>query len=166
MPRHSREIWKDVTGYEGRYQVSNMGRIRSLSCILKPQRLKPYGYCIVNLYQKGKMKSRLVHRLVLTAFVGPCPKGMEACHFPDRNPANNRLENLRWDTPKNNCLDQKIHGTKKPTYGNAKMTVDQVREARSLYATGRYTYKQLASRFGVAAVTMDCALNKRSWKHI
>lgn len=52
---------------------------------------------------------KLVHRLVLEAFVGPCPSGCEGCHY-DGNPANNIVSNLRWDTTKNNCLDKRRHG--------------------------------------------------------
>jgi hypothetical protein len=57
-------------------------------------------------------KTFKVHRLVLMTFLGPCPEGMEACHFPDRDVSNNRLENLRWDTKKANAFDQYLHGTR------------------------------------------------------
>jgi hypothetical protein len=68
------------------------------------------GYLYVNLKRVGSQSQRAVHRLVLEAFVGPCPPGMEGCHN-DGDQLNNRLDNLRWDTPSNNKLDSVRHGT-------------------------------------------------------
>lgn len=59
----------------------------------------------------GSQRRAGLSALILETFVGPCPPGMEACHFPDRNPANNAANNLRWDTHKNNLADRIIHGT-------------------------------------------------------
>ena len=67
--------------------------------MLKLFRSASFGHMSVALSNKNGQRFFRVHRLVLSAFVGPCPVGMEACHFPDRNPSNNHLENLRWDTP-------------------------------------------------------------------
>lgn len=64
------------------------------------------GYVIVGLDCSGRNLARAVHRLVLEAHVGPCPPGMEACHYPDPDPANNRLANLRWDTHLENARDK------------------------------------------------------------
>ncbi len=64
------------------------------------------GYCFVNLDLDGKTYSRSVHQLVLETFVGPRPEGMEACHYPDDDKSNNRLENLRWDTHGENAKDK------------------------------------------------------------
>lgn len=115
------ERWLAVVGLEGQYSISDEGRVRSEArhvvgrhgtrrCperILKAQAVKS-GHLIADL---GKQRrAARVHRLVLEAFVGPCPEGMEACHN-DGNPANNRLENLRWDTRRNNILDAIRHGT-------------------------------------------------------
>lgn len=63
------------------------------------------GYVLVNLTKDGRNYARFVHRLVLEAFVGLRPYGMEACHYPDANKANNRLSNLRWDTHQENIRD-------------------------------------------------------------
>lgn len=125
------EVWKDIGGYEGLYQVSNLGRVRSVrrmaNCpvmksgtrlvrerILKPWRFLRKGKVLalgVDLSKNNKVKKFHIHKLVLTSFVGPCPDGMEACHFPDRDVTNNRLDNLRWDTHSNNEADKLIHGT-------------------------------------------------------
>ena len=63
------------------------------------------GYCLVNLDVDGRNRSRLVHQLVLEAFVGPKPPGLEGCHYPDHDKANNRVSNLRWDTHDENIRD-------------------------------------------------------------
>lgn len=68
-------------------------------------------YPTVCLSVQGKSKTHVIHRLVLTAFVGPKPDGMLCRHFPDRNPLNNRLDNLSWGTPKQNAADRAVHGT-------------------------------------------------------
>ncbi len=71
--------------------------------------LKPYmknGYLTVDLYKNKKMYHKKIHRLMLETFVGPCPRGMESCHNNGIK-TDNRPENLRWDTHKNNCMDRK-----------------------------------------------------------
>ena len=114
------ERWLPVVGYEGAYQVSDLGRVRSLDRmivdsvghryfragrILRQVTLKGTGHCRVTL--PGGIQG-YVHRLVLEAFVGPAPDGMEACHN-DGDPTNNRLDNLRWDTRSANNTDAVRH---------------------------------------------------------
>lgn len=109
------EEWRAVVGYEGCYEVSSLGRVRSVrekGGILKSHAGNKYGHRYVGLW-KGTKKDLLVHRLVLEAFVGPCPPGMECRHFPDRDPANNRLDNLRWGTHRENEGDKEVHGTRR-----------------------------------------------------
>jgi hypothetical protein len=121
------ETWKPVVGFEGHYEVSDQGNVRSLDQVVAHWRggtrlrrgkyLKPGAtggsgaYLFVVLMNDGKTRSnRCVHRLVLEAFVGPRPEGMQACHN-DGDPHNNALSNLRWDTPTANNADKKAHGT-------------------------------------------------------
>jgi hypothetical protein len=119
------EKWRDIAGYEGRYQVSNEGRVRSLDRTVwgidgKSQRwpgkmltpvLHSDGYRRVKLHGSGaRRKVKSVHSLVAEAFIGPCPAGMEVCHN-DGNPANNCVENLRYDTHYNNLQDCVSKGT-------------------------------------------------------
>jgi len=105
------EIWKAVPGYEGKYEVSNLGRVNSFvkykaGLILKPGRM-PSGHLSVAL---GRGHSRCVHELVLLAFIGaPLPK--HECRHLNGNPADNRLENLKWGTRSENILDAVAHGT-------------------------------------------------------
>jgi hypothetical protein len=122
------EIWKDCVGYEGLYQVSNLGRVRGLDRYVKRERynkisevsrkggiMKPSicnGGMMLHFWKDGiSSKPVKVHNLVLEAFVGERPKGYQACHFPDRSHENNRLDNLRWDTSANNQRDKLYHGT-------------------------------------------------------
>lgn len=114
------EQWKAVPGYEGLYEVSDQGNIRSLDRLSADGRRlkgKPVaqasdagGYRLTWLHKNSKRQMFIVHRLVLSAFVGPCPEGMEGCH-DNGDPADNRLENLRWDTKSANCLQKVDHGT-------------------------------------------------------
>lgn len=120
--------WRPVVGYEGVYEVSDQGQVRSLdrnieqasrngtvyTRFISGQVMNPtvgtHGYPHVTLRRSGTAKLSVVHRLILEAFVGPCPDGMEACHNNGAR-TDNRLENLRWDTPSNNNLDRTRHGT-------------------------------------------------------
>ena len=114
------ERWKDVPGWEGRYQVSDKGRVRSLSRrvvtlgrgwkqstrVYPGRMLKAGGSTFsVDLVDSGKSRrGARVCCLVLEAFIGPCPDGLECCHYDD-DPFNNCLENLRWDTHAANMAD-------------------------------------------------------------
>jgi hypothetical protein len=86
------------------------GNDRGASRIGPPRIMKSYGdargYLQVSLDIDGKVVTRKVHDLVLSAFIGPRPDGHDACHYPDSNPANNRLTNLRWDTHAENVRDR------------------------------------------------------------
>ena len=116
------ERWLPVVGYEGLYEVSDQGRVRSLSRrvhnytkagrILKPGRkLNKNGRLVALQVMLGRGNTRRVHNLVLEAFVSVCPAGLEGCHN-DGDPSHNILSNLRWDTHAANMADQVLHGTK------------------------------------------------------
>lgn len=108
------EVWKDIEGYEGLYQVSNMGRVRSLDREVKHiygKQLKKgkilvlcnnrKGYKHVNLCKCGKINTHEVHRLVAKAFI-PNPEKLRCINHRDENPENNRVDNLEWCTNKYN----------------------------------------------------------------
>lgn len=120
------ERWLPIPEWEGFYEVSDCGRVRSVDRIvgsgpsayggqrLQPGRLlklKPLrsGHLTVDLWRHGKGHDRLVHRMVLEAFVGACPAGMEACHR-DGEPSNNCVGNLYWGTRSENMHDLVRHG--------------------------------------------------------
>lgn len=101
------EIWKDVKGYEGLYQVSNLGRIKSFNYmntgkekILK-NRLDKGGYYSIVLYKNGKYINKKVHRLVAEAFI-PNLDNLPQVNHKDENKLNNRVDNLEWCTAKYN----------------------------------------------------------------
>lgn len=105
------EIWRDIKGYEGKYQVSNLGRVKSLERTdnnnhkVKEKELKIISdkdqYSIINLYQNGKNKTCRIHRLVASAFI-PNPNNYPVINHKDENRTNNRIDNLEWCTSKHN----------------------------------------------------------------
>lgn len=122
-----KESWRDIDGYAGYYQVSNLGRVRSLNRIvphavngmrrvpgkvLRPVRSNRDGYHVVHLRKDGVSWSVRVHRLVLTAWVGPCPDGCECLHGPNGRD-DNSVSNLRWGSHAENMSDKCRDGTDK-----------------------------------------------------
>lgn len=121
---NSPESWGWVPGYEGIYQASPAGEIRSVDRVVEysnghSQRVRgrvlsqstdKSGHKRVRLYSSNKGQTRLVHSLVMETFIGPRPEEKEVCHN-DGKPDNNRLENLRYDTRSENRLDTVRHGT-------------------------------------------------------
>lgn len=110
------EVWKDIKGYEGLYQVSNLGRVKSLKTyvgyskkekILKPQ-IDYLGYVHVNLYKNGKLKSCKIHRLVAEAFI-PNPNCLQQVGHNDDNKENNCASNLYWTTSLENNTHNERH---------------------------------------------------------
>ena len=105
------ETWAFIPGYEGVYQVSDLGNIKSFARYKEGRLLKPgkasHGYYTVSF---GRNKSKTVHSLVALAFFGPCPKGMEVLHI-DGTRTNNAKTNLRYGTRTDNILDAIKHGS-------------------------------------------------------
>lgn len=106
------EVWKDVVGYEGLYQVSNLGRVKSVERYkdnngtkqlvkekIKATRKDKQGYLLLDLYKNNKSKTVRVHRLVAQAFI-PNPQNKETVNHIDGNKENNTVENLEWATQK------------------------------------------------------------------
>jgi hypothetical protein len=127
------------------------------------------GHLQVKLYRggSGNHVQKLVHRLVLEAFVGPCPPGMEGCHN-DGNPANNCLSNLRWDTPVGNWEDRKRHG--RGTHGArnpfpAKLTETAVVDIRESRRRG-VPLRVLADKHGVSVSNVCNVATYRAWRHV
>lgn len=115
------EEWRPVPGYEGRYEVSDQGHVRNLRFRTRwgehvrrsPRLVMPtdhVGYRRVGLRDGNCLRSFLVHRLVLAAFVSPCPSGHQGSHL-NGDAADNRLENLEWERAETNCGRRVDHGT-------------------------------------------------------
>lgn len=107
MQKIDNEVWKDIPGYEGLYEASDLGNVRSLNYnhtgktkVMQPS-LTRKGYLTLCLSKNGKQKQRLVHTLVITAFRGPIPPGMQVNHLNEIK-TDNRLSNLEVCTPKQN----------------------------------------------------------------
>lgn len=150
------EQWRPISGHE-RYLVSTHGKVMNgrTGRILKPGLIK--GYLKVTLTERAQ---RLVHRLVLEAFVGPCPDGMQCLHG-DGNHSNNNLDNLKWGTPAENAVDRHTHGTM-PT----KVDAEQVQRIRALYAAGGRTYQSLGDEVGLTRQAVHMIVTRQCWAHL
>ncbi len=178
MDKSQKEIWKSISGYEGQYDVSSKGRVRSywkrvggrtVLCSspqsIKSQRLSHHGYWLVTL---SKRKTKKVHRLVLETFIGCCPKGMECCHT-NGICTDNRQENLRWDTHKNNMV--KDGGAKKiigigEKHLRAKLTNSDVFNIKEMIATHKIQKQKIAAMYHVSPATVSLICSGKTWKHI
>lgn len=176
LPGGNVERWLPVPGWEGFYEVSSLGRIRSLprrtvtgirgGHLLKPT-INPRGYYFVVLKRPGEHSTRQVHRLVLEAFAGSCPPGMEGRHGPNGK-LDNRASELCWGTKSENYgLDRARDGTSNrgERCGSAKLTAEIVTECKRRYAAGE-SQATLAAEFGVAEPAVSRAINGITWSHI
>lgn len=167
-----------VKGFE-RYAVGNDGSVwsrckqggsrktKTLKVANEWKRLRVWtrkdGYKVIAFYSPIRKKA-YVHHLVLEAFVGACPDGMEGCHFPDRNPSNNRLDNLRWDTSKANGQDMVSHGTSTRGSRNPvhKLTEETVLLALKLLRHGT-SQDDVARTLGVSQATISMIFRGHRW---
>ena len=104
----------------------------------------------------------------MEAFVGPCPPGMEVRHFPDRDPTNNRLDNLQYGTRQENMEDRTIHGTdnRGERSGRAKLTEEKVRQIRQLCAEKKYLQTEIAKMFEVSVRTISNIHRRVNWEDL
>lgn len=170
------EIWKDIPGYEGRYQVSDLGRVRSVDRyvrlvtvqagetqrlargkILRPGRSGPFGHVTVAL---GKGNSQTVHSLVARAFLGPRPEGHDVAHL-DGEGGNNHVGNLAYVTRSENNRHMVYHG-------RLRLSVEQVRALRDRAAKGfRFGEKaSVARELGVSQSFLGDVLKGRAYSHV
>lgn len=164
------EIWKPVVGYEGLYEVSSIGRVKSIvrttPIIMKATPNITTGRFQVPLSKKGHVKKRAyVHRMVAEAFHGPCPDGMECCHN-DGDHTNNHFNNLRWDTRKANWRDRRAHGngTEGEKHATGKLKRGDVLAIRARHKPGLLGV--LAREFGVRRQTIWSIVHRKTWTHI
>lgn len=124
-----------------------------------------WGYLAINLSHDGKKRQFFLHRLMLMAFIGPCPEGYVSCHN-NGDKQDNRLANLRWDTQANNLKDKVRHGThpEGEKHAMAKITRDKVVEIRDLYKTGRYSYTDLQRKFGLHRRSIKRIVEHKQWR--
>jgi hypothetical protein len=170
------ERWLPIRGFEDRYEVSDFGRVRAVFVPrnggFKPgriisQHLNNYGYQLVGLrYPDGTRVRKLVHRLVLTAFVGPCPDGMEAMHL-DNCPANNMVGNLRWGTHLENIREKDRFGTapKGEKNGRSRLAPAEILDVRRRCAAGENAWL-IAKSYGTSRRHVYRIKNKATWGHL
>jgi hypothetical protein len=171
------EEWRAIDGYDGWYEVSSFGRVRSWHVVggpgrrltqprIRKVRVFGYGKVQVLLKQDGTVSGPLVHRLVAEAFIGPIPDEMVVCHN-DGNAQNNHVDNLRIDTRSGNEADKFIHGTSARGERNpqAKLSESDVRDIRQRRVDGERV-GSLAKAYGMSAANISTIVHRRSWKHV
>jgi hypothetical protein len=175
------EEWREISGYEGIYGVSDWGRVRSRyvhgresrigNCwrLLKPG-LDEHGRPQVVLHLHGKRTTRRVSILVADAFLpakGPTDRVVR--HLND-NPTDNRACNLARGTYSDNAQDSIHNGTfayrNGSSHWNAKLNEEKVREIRRLYATGDFTLQELALQVGMTFSVIGKIIKRKAWKHV
>lgn len=172
-----KEIWKPVVGYEGLYDVSNIGRVRSYyvrgrtHLFTKNPRIlsagNVRGYQQILLCRDGIHASGLVHRLVAEAFLGAPPTTKHQVNHRNFDKADNRPENLEWVTQtENNRYSSKVIPRLRGESNRSKLTEEDVRYIRRRYQTGQITLKYLASMFGVSSQTIYAITQHLKWKHV
>ena len=180
--------WRSIPDFPG-YEISSHGEVRSLAreyvrhghpvkvrerllkSRVKRRDGKPVAV-LVSLSRDGKGHHLRIHRLVLEAFVGPCPDGMEGCHN-DGNPLRNVVDNLRWDTPKENQADSVRHGTKHAppqhigeAHPSARMTPEKVRIIRSVNDWSYGAVVRVARQLGVTERMVHSVRTGETWGHV
>lgn len=176
------EEWRPVVGFEGCYEVSNLGRVRSLdritvqrskggahiSCFRRGRVLSPGktlgGYLQAHLYRDGEHVSRTIHDLVLTHFDRPRPPGAEGMHL-DHDKQNNSLSNLAWGSRQENER-QKIEAGRTPRgerSAAAKLTEADVCEIRRRAGEPQ---QDLADEFGCTFSNISAIQLRKSWRHV
>lgn len=158
------EIWVSVKGYDGLYQVSNLGRIRRIhGKVLSPKPGK-LGYKIVALHMNGYAKKYLVHRLVAEAFI-PNTDNKPYVNHIDGDKSNNVVTNLEWVTPSENSKHSYATKLREPIRGErnsqSKLTDEEVDWIRKnvIKKDKRFGCKALAKRFGVTEPHISCIVN-------
>lgn len=165
-----KEIWKDIEGYEGLYQVSNLGRVKSLPRLVYNHTgyinrgeviLKQSTYCKyykqVSLYRDDSWESHTVHRLVAQAFI-PNPSSLPQINHKDENPSNNCVENLEWCTAKYN-----MNYGNRPFVGSAKC-VKQIDNDGNVIARFR-SISDASRKTGISRGNISSVLNGGKYRH-
>jgi hypothetical protein len=168
------EIWKDIEGYEGLYQVSTFGNIKSLpkrkgflftkERILKPK-LTIKGYLEVTLRKNNYSNYKRINRLVAEAFI-PNPENKPEVNHKDGNKQNNNDWNLEWNTNQENkshAVKNKLNSFGEKCY-LSKLTEEDVLKLRSL--KGKMKTKDLAYKFKITRLTVYRILNNKLWKQL
>lgn len=176
------EIWKPVVGFEGLYEVSDLGRVRSLDRYVTFQNrwgslttrrfagqlVQPGphqgGYLQAHFAIAGKDVSRTLHSVVAEAFIGPRPPGYEVLH-KDGDQTNNCSDNLRYGTRLENEADKEVHGTRQrgEKHKSSKLTEADVLQIRARVGE---RLEDLAAEFGCTFSNISAIQLRKSWRHV
>lgn len=173
------EEWRGVIGFESLYEVSSLGRVRSLT---RPQKhytgkllvrhgrelrgcITDRGYIKVSLCKDGRVLGRHVHALVAAAFIGPRPKGLLVRHL-DGDGTNNAAQNLAYGTGAENAEDMRRHGTLRvgEAHGSSKLTEAQVRALRAEPA--HLPASALTEKYGIGLSQVYNVRSGNHWRHV
>jgi hypothetical protein len=179
------ELWKDIQGYEGLYQVSNLGRVKSLPKYVKtgkggkgkryiPENLltpckKENNYFFVALAKDGIKNCHYLHRLVALAFI-PNPENKPQVNHLKSDKSDNRASELEWSTRNENLLHSFREGTHKPMRGTispkAKLNDEKVYSIKETYSNGGISIRKLALEYGVHHSVIDGIIHGKRWPHV
>lgn len=166
------EIWKDIEGYEGLYQVSNFGKVKRLKGkYVKEERplksaIDRYGYPFYSLSKKKVLKSKTTHRLVAKAFI-PNPLNKPAVNHINGIKTDNNVKNLEWCTNKENTqhsIKIGLQNKKGTNHHKCKLTEEQVREIRQIGFS--QTRMFLSKKYNVSRAHILRLIRNEGWEHI
>lgn len=185
--RHTPEIYVDIQGYKGYYQVSNYGNVKSLDRVIKEktgktqtikgrvlkQRTNPGGYCYIGLRKNGTKATFALHQLVAQAFLDN-PENKPIVNHINGIKTDNNVSNLEWATYSENlshAYSSRLRtAVSLQTVGSKnykrKLKSEQVIEIKRLLAAGNLTHKEIAKKYGVSKSTVGNINSNRYWSHI
>ena len=172
------EIWKPVVGYEGLYEVSSLGNVKSLSRLVNVSTWEKqkyilgkkmafyinYGYNNVDLSNKKKKKCK-VHRLVAEAFI-PNPDKKPYINHINSIRNDNRVENLEWCTARENTLHGVAFGSVLCGEANAKSKLKEAQVLEIFNRTKNETHINISKDYGISRSLVGCIANKKNWKKL
>lgn len=164
------EIWKNVEGCDGLYQVSSFGKIKSFKRNAEGKILKQYnnGYYQIRIFKNGIRKTIKTHRLVAQAFI-PNLNNLPEIHHKDHNKHNNNANNLQWITRRDHVKITQIDGLhpKGSKNGLAKLTENDILKIRNILRNEKnMTFLSIAEIYNVSSQTIGDIVNRKTWKHI
>ena len=177
------EVWRDIQGYEGIYQISSFGRVKSkerdvkgkdgkvrkLKESIRTPRKHLAGYWFLNLSKKGRVKGFSIHRLVALHFI-PNPNGFLEVNHIDGDKDNNRMSNLEWCTRGYNLSHARFNGLIRQDGVEShwsKLDENEVKTIREMYEKDkRITYEELADKFGVGGSTIGRVVRGEVYKNV
>lgn len=176
------EEWRDISGFEGLYQVSNLGNVKSLNRVIIAKDGKKHfltgqiiksdkcglKYCQLNLFKNSKRKKALVHRLVAIALIDN-PENKRCVNHIDSNGKNNNILNLEWLTHKENTAhgiifgNIRIRGIDNKT---SKLNNNDVINIRNLYNNEKMLLKEIARIYKMNITNIHDIIKNKTWKHV